>query len=437
MGNAIGESLAQPSYRTLQDTGPVVERIQREQIGTITPTATPDFDIERGMPLGSGGGAAPLGAEGRAVLAPVLVTGKRASAPVADSPVIDVFLTTQRIDSRLIAATPSGMRKLDGSPVTYSFNLSTKQAYWNLGEDNLLREIPRAYKQPGIDEAARADPNNPFALAGHAGDILTDFALTSAFGTASVFTGGAAYGGLMRLGLGARSAMVTSSMIGDATFQTMQMGANSLSDGRYGVQDFSGIELAVAGALPIALGGRAAITELAGELRGMGLPDWNIRLAQYRPGLLRSNPLPLEAERIGDVEGAGSTFKPYSGDPMAPDFVGPLPNTPTSFVNGVVVLDQRTGLVYAGTVDLQPTLDRIENGIPYPHRNDGSVFQNRPPIGGNGQPLLPAQTPGYYKEYVVPTPGVNGPGPQRIVVAGNGEMYYTPDPYGTFVPIKH
>jgi filamentous hemagglutinin len=129
--------------------------------------------------------------------------------------------------------------------------------------------------------------------------------------------------------------------------------------------------------------------------------------------------------------------KPYSGDPQSPDFVGPLPNTPTRFVNGVVVVDQRTGQVYTGTVDLQPTIDRINNGIQYPHRNDGSVFKNNPPVGGNGQSLLPVQPPGYYTEYVVPTPGVNGPGPQRIVVGGNGEMYYTPDHYGTFIPIKH
>jgi filamentous hemagglutinin len=36
----------------------------------------------------------------------------------------------------------------------------------------------------------------------------------------------------------------------------------------------------------------------------------------------------------------------------------------------------------------------------------------------------------------VPTPGVSGPGPQRIVTGKNGEMYYTPDHYDTFIPIR-
>ena len=129
-----------------------------------------------------------------------------------------------------------------------------------------------------------------------------------------------------------------------------------------------------------------------------------------------------------------SAATPEGPSSLAPD-VAPRANT-TRFVSGVVVVDQRTGQVHAGTVDLQPTLDRIHDGIPYPHRNDGSVFQNRPPVGGDGRPLLPVQPSGYYREYVVPTPGVNGPGPQRIVVGQGGEMFYTPDHYGTFVPIK-
>jgi filamentous hemagglutinin len=55
---------------------------------------------------------------------------------------------------------------------------------------------------------------------------------------------------------------------------------------------------------------------------------------------------------------------------------------------------------------------------------------------GNGKPALPVQPLGYYREYVVPTPGVNGPGPQRIVIGQGGEMYYTPDHYDTFTPIR-
>jgi guanyl-specific ribonuclease Sa len=79
--------------------------------------------------------------------------------------------------------------------------------------------------------------------------------------------------------------------------------------------------------------------------------------------------------------------------------------------------------------DLKPTLDRIQSGGSFPHRNDGSIFANK-------EGLLPAKPAGYYREYVHPTPGVSGAGPQRVIAGQGGEMYYTPDHYQTFVPIK-
>jgi guanyl-specific ribonuclease Sa/LysM repeat protein len=138
----------------------------------------------------------------------------------------------------------------------------------------------------------------------------------------------------------------------------------------------------------------------------------------------------------GNDGGTGAKVEPHNGDPKSPEFIGPHPKPPTRFVSGVVVVDKHTGRVYTGTVDLQPTIDRISRGTPNSHRNDGSEFKNRPPGGGNGRPLLPVQPRDYYTEYVVPTPGVSGPGPQRIVTGKNGEMYYTPDHYDTFIPIR-
>jgi guanyl-specific ribonuclease Sa len=61
--------------------------------------------------------------------------------------------------------------------------------------------------------------------------------------------------------------------------------------------------------------------------------------------------------------------------------------------------------------------------------NDGSTFMNK--VG-----LLPAQPQGYYREWVHPTPGVSGPGPQRIVTGSGGELFYTPDHYKTFIPLN-
>lgn len=41
---------------------------------------------------------------------------------------------------------------------------------------------------------------------------------------------------------------------------------------------------------------------------------------------------------------------------------------------------------------------------------------------------------GTYREYVVPTPGIRGPGPMRIVTDGTN-MCFTPNHYRTFIPI--
>jgi len=101
----------------------------------------------------------------------------------------------------------------------------------------------------------------------------------------------------------------------------------------------------------------------------------------------------------------------------------------TRFISSVTVTDRAKGNVLQGTVDLRPTLDRIAGGKSFPHRNDGSTFKNT-------EGLLPRQAAGYYREYVHPTPGVNGPGPQRIVTGQGGEIFYTPDHYRTFIPVK-
>jgi ribonuclease T1 len=75
---------------------------------------------------------------------------------------------------------------------------------------------------------------------------------------------------------------------------------------------------------------------------------------------------------------------------------------------------------------IDATLDLIARGGPFPHRQDGSVFQNR-------EGRLPSQPRGYYREYTVPTPGAGNRGARRIVVGQNGEKWYTRDHYRTFV----
>jgi guanyl-specific ribonuclease Sa len=79
--------------------------------------------------------------------------------------------------------------------------------------------------------------------------------------------------------------------------------------------------------------------------------------------------------------------------------------------------------------DLKPTLDRIASGGKFPHRNDGSIFKSL-------EGLLPKQNAGYYNEFVHPTLGGKGPGAMRIVTGQGGEMWFTPDHYKTFIPIR-
>lgn len=73
------------------------------------------------------------------------------------------------------------------------------------------------------------------------------------------------------------------------------------------------------------------------------------------------------------------------------------------------------------------TLALIDRGGPFPHRQDGTVFQNR-------ERLLPQRARGHYREYTVATPGLNHRGARRIVTGGDPprEWYYTDDHYRSF-----
>jgi ribonuclease T1 len=75
--------------------------------------------------------------------------------------------------------------------------------------------------------------------------------------------------------------------------------------------------------------------------------------------------------------------------------------------------------------DARETLALIEKGGPFPYERDGAVF-------GNFERRLPQRARGYYREYTVPTPGLNHRGARRIVVGAGGERYYTDDHYRTF-----
>lgn len=78
----------------------------------------------------------------------------------------------------------------------------------------------------------------------------------------------------------------------------------------------------------------------------------------------------------------------------------------------------------------QEVMDRIRQGGPFRYEKDGSVF-------GNRERLLPGEKRGYYREYTVPTPGLNHRGARRIVCGGlrpraPEACYYTEDHYSSF-----
>ena len=73
------------------------------------------------------------------------------------------------------------------------------------------------------------------------------------------------------------------------------------------------------------------------------------------------------------------------------------------------------------------TLQHIEAGGPFAHRQDGGIFQNR-------EQRLPPRPRGYYREYTVETPGSRDRGARRLISGGQPpvEYFYSDDHYRSF-----
>jgi hypothetical protein len=131
----------------------------------------------------------------------------------------------------------------------------------------------------------------------------------------------------------------------------------------------------------------------------------------------------------------GRTGRPTIGSPKPPPAVthsAPKPvGRPTTTVLSDVTVISRGKVVGRGNAYLRPTIEGIESGRISPR----GIFENRP-LPGKTTPELPVKPPGYYEEFVHPTPGVSGAGSQRIVRGAGGELYYTPDHYATFIPLN-
>jgi filamentous hemagglutinin len=105
-------------------------------------------------------------------------------------------------------------------------------------------------------------------------------------------------------------------------------------------------------------------------------------------------------------------------------------STATSLVmKNIVCRDEDGEEIFRGDVDLGPTLARIERGETLRFSHDGVVFENR-------ENRLPRKPGGYYHEWVQPTEGERGPGPQRIITGEGGDAWYTFDHYRSFKRIR-
>lgn len=140
-------------------------------------------------------------------------------------------------------------------------------------------------------------------------------------------------------------------------------------------------------------------------------------------------PRPTPSPSVGAVfpRTAGATAPPSASAP--PRTVSPRPAATSAnsrrFVRGVTLRDENGDVLFRGDVDLNPTIERVRAGRKLRFPNDGTTFQNR-------ERRLPQKFPGYYREWVVPTPGDDGPGPQRLVTGEDGDVWYTHDHYRSF-----
>jgi len=206
---------------------------------------------------------------------------------------------SNRFDTRLPILGPSTLAKPDGSPGTYTFDRSTGEVYWDLGKENTVHAIPLAYQRPTWDEAVN-DPSNPWAQGPRIGNVLADAALFTAGGVAGMFTGGWAFAAMRGAGYGLLSAGTTAGVVGDLTVQAGDNAAWLASGGQLGRSGISGTELAISAGLGALPGLPGAVRGWADDLRGLGVPDWNIRLAS--PYQLNSiGPGLFELERIGKL----------------------------------------------------------------------------------------------------------------------------------------
>ena len=135
------------------------------------------------------------------------------------------------------------------------------------------------------------------------------------------------------------------------------------------------------------------------------------------------------------VSGGGQGDDDPAGDGGSTSSTSSSPDDTTDGTGATGATDAASGLPVVRLAALPPeaarTVELIDAGGPFPEPDhDGGTF-------GNREELLPDQPMGYYREYTVPTPGVDDRGARRIVAGDDGEeLYWTDDHYGSFALIR-
>jgi ribonuclease T1 len=132
------------------------------------------------------------------------------------------------------------------------------------------------------------------------------------------------------------------------------------------------------------------------------------------------------------VAGGGQGDEDPEGDSRSTSS-SPSPTTSPSR-DDATATDAASGLPVVRLAALPPeagrTVELIDAGGPFPEPDhDGGTF-------GNREELLPDRPMGYYREYTVPTPGVDHRGARRIVAGDGEELYWTDDHYSSFSLIR-
>ena len=147
-----------------------------------------------------------------------------------------------------------------------------------------------------------------------------------------------------------------------------------------------------------------------------------MRLGAYGDG---EKPTAVDGDIVNAVWDLGAAFTACRNLGVNEStYRAPSGRTTTDFIGDATVTSFGR-VVGKGTVDIRSTIEGIENGTVLPR----TEFNNK-------EGLLPSAGKGYYKEFVLPTPGVNGVGSQRIIRGDGGEYYYTPDHYHTFIHLN-